>query len=170
MLDLACGTATLTLWIREAEPEADVRGVDVDPAILELARRKAASAGVELPLDCALSDDLPYPDGHFDRVVSCLFFHHLDRATRQRTARELFRVMKPGAQLHIADWGPPANGLMRGLFYGVQLLDGFENTRDNLRGRLTDGFESAGFHGLAKREEFNTIFGTLSLFSTVRGA
>mgnify|MGYP000007613048 CR=1 FL=1 len=54
VLDLACGTATLTLWIREAEPEAEVRGVDGDAAILELARRKAQTAGSDLPLDQAL--------------------------------------------------------------------------------------------------------------------
>ncbi|NNK38739.1 MAG: methyltransferase domain-containing protein [Xanthomonadales bacterium] len=170
VLDLACGTATLTLWIQETHPEAEVRGVDGDGAILELARRKAQAAGIDLPQDQALSDDLPYPDGHFDRILSCLFFHHLDRDARRRTAAELYRIMKPGAQLHVADWGPPANPLMRGLFYGVRLLDGFENTRDNVSGRLPGVFESAGFSGLAHREEFNTVYGTLLLFSAIRGA
>ena len=168
VLDLACGTGTLTVGIKRQQPLADVVGVDGDPAVLSRASRKAQRAGVSIQFDHALSYSLPYPAAHFDRAVSSLFFHHLSRENKERTAHELFRVLKPGAELHIADWGRAANALMRGLFLFVQLLDGFENTRDNVSGKLVTLFEQAGFVDVAQRQTFGTIFGTMSLYSAVK--
>ena len=62
MLDLACGTATLTIAIKQAQPQATVVGLDGDPAILWRARE-----GVEAQLDEGLSYELPYTDESFDR-------------------------------------------------------------------------------------------------------
>lgn len=87
---------------------------------------------------------------------------------KERTARELFRVLKPGGELHVADWGRPTNALMRGLFFSIQLLDGFGNTRDNVAGKLIALFEQAGFVQVAQRRTFGTIYGTLALYSAVK--
>ena len=116
----------------------------------------------------ALSYNLPYPAAHFDRVVSSLFFHHLSWENKQRTAQELFRVLKPGAELHVADWGHASNILMRGLFVFVQLLDGFKNTQDNVSGKLVTLFEQAGFVDVTQRQTFSTIYGTMALYSAVK--
>ena len=168
VLDLACGTGTLTIWMKTAHPEADVVGIDGDPAILTIAARKAAVAGVEVKLDHGLSHDLPYCGAQFDCVVSSLFFHHLSWADKQRTVREVFRVLEPGGELHVADWGRASNFLMRGLFLLVQALDGFESTRDNVAGRLVELFEEGGFEQVAQRRAFATMFGTLALYSAVK--
>ena len=168
VLDLASGTGTLAIWIKQHQPQADIIGVDGDPAILSLASRKAQKANVSVQFDCALSYSLPYPAAHFDRVVSSLFFHHLSWANKQRTAQELFRVLKPGAELHVADWGRPTNALMRGLFLFIQLLDGFENTQDNVSGKLVTLFEKAGFVEVSQQQTYNTIYGTMALYSAVR--
>ena len=116
----------------------------------------------------ALSYSLPYPAAHFDRVVSSLFFHHLSWGNKKRTAQELFRVLKPGAELHVADWGRADNALMRGLFLFVQLLDGFKNTQDNVSGKLITLFEQAGFVEVTQRQTFSTIYGTMALYSAVK--
>ena len=168
VLDLASGTGTLAIWIKQHQPQANIIGVDGDPAILFLASRKAQKANVSVQFNCALSDSLPYPAAHFDRVVSSLFFHHLSWENKERTAQELFRVLKPGAELHVADWGRPTNALMRGLFLFIQLLDGFENTQDNVSGKLITLFEKAGFVEVSQRQTFNTIYGTMALYSAVR--
>src|SRR3546814_3535610 len=102
------------------------------------------------------SSDLPYPAAHFDRVVSSLFFHHLSWENKERTARELFRILKPGAELHVADWGRPANALMRGLFLFVQFLAGFKNTQDNVSGKLVTLFEHAGSVDVLQRQTFDS--------------
>jgi ubiquinone/menaquinone biosynthesis C-methylase UbiE len=168
VLDLACGTGTLAIWIKQSQPLATVTGVDGDPAILSIATRKAQRADVAVQFDHALSYHLPYPAAHFDRAVSSLFFHHLTWENKQRTAQELFRVLKPGGQLHVADWGYPANALMRGLFLSVQLLDGFKNTQDNASGKLIELFQQAGFSAVAQRQTFSTVYGTMALYSAIK--
>lgn len=167
VLDLACGTGTLAIWIKQHEPRADVTGVDADTPVLSVASRKAQKANIPIRLDRAMSHALPYPSANFDGVVSSLFFHHLPWADKERTARELFRVLKPGASLHVADWGRPANILMRGLFFLIQAFDGFETTRDNVSGRLVL-FESAGFVEVSEQRRFSTPFGTMALYRAVR--
>ncbi len=168
VLDLASGTGTLAIWIKQHQPQANIKEVDGDPAIISLASRKAQKANVSVQFDRALSYSLPYPAAHFDRVVSSLFFHHLSWENKERTAQELFRVLKSGAELHVADWGGPTNALMRGLFLFIQLLDGFENTQDNVAGKLITLFENAGFVEVSERQTFSTIFGTMALYSAVK--
>lgn len=168
VLDLASGTGTLAIWIKQHQPQTSVTGVDGDPAILSLATQKAQEANVSIHFDCALSYSLPYPAARFDRIVSSLFFHHLSWENKQRTARELFRVLKPGAELHVADWGQADNFLMRGLFLFIQLLDGFKNTQDNVSGKLAKLFEQAGFIEVTQQRTFSTIYGTMALYSAVK--
>lgn len=168
VLDLASGTGTLAIWIKRHQPLLDITGVDGDPAILAIASRKANAAKVDIRFDRAPSFNLPYPAAHFDRVVSSLFFHHLTWQEKTRTARELLRVLKPGGELHVADWGRPANFLMRGLFLMIQCLDGFETTRDNVAGKLVSLFEQAGFTDVAECQTFGTIYGTMALYRAVK--
>ena len=168
VLDLACGTGTLAIWIKQQNTQVDITGVDGDPAILALATRKAQSVNASVQFVRALSYSLPYPAAHFDRAVSSLFFHHLNFKDKERTAKELFRVLKPGAELHVADWGRATNALMRGLFLFIQLLDGFVNTQDNVLGKLVEIFERAGFSEVSQRQTFSTVFGTMALYSAVK--
>ena len=164
VLDLGCGTGTLSLWLKARAPEAQIIGLDGDAKILALAQKKASRAGLAVRFEHGLSFQLPYPDRVFDRVVSSLFFHHLTRTDKERTIGEVLRVLKPGGQLHVADWGKPASRLMRGLFYAVQLLDGFETTQDNVEGLLPQLFTQASFQDVTLHQEFSTVYGTLALY------
>lgn len=165
VLDLACGTGTLTVWIKQVHTQAEVIGVDGDRNILKLAIKKSKKANVDVQFDCAMSDKLPYSSSHFDRVVSSLFFHHLSWENKQRTVLEIYRVLKPDAEVLIADWGKPSNFLMSILFLFVQLLDGFKNTQENKSGKLIELLEYGGFKDTKQLQSFNTIFGTLVLYS-----
>lgn len=164
VLDLACGTGTLAVRLKLAVPGAIVVGIDGDEKVLERARRKAAQAGVDIRFDLGLSDQLMYADGSFERVLSSLFFHHLRPNEKRTTLREAYRVLVPGGQLHVADWGKPPNPVLRAMFYAVQLLDGFENTRDNVQGRLGRFFEEAGFKEVSMPARLNTPLGTIALY------
>lgn len=168
VLDLACGTATLTIAAKRMQPRADITGVDGDPDILARARIKAAKAETELKFDESLSQHLPYADSSFDVVLSSLFFHHLDRENKLATLSEVWRVLKPGAELHIADWGKAANPLMRVLFLIVQMLDGFATTTDNVAGRLPEFLRASGFKEVEETQRFSTVLGTLALYRAKR--
>lgn len=168
VLDLASGTGTLAIWIKQYQPHATVIGVDADPAILSLAIHKAQQANVSVQFDRALSFSLPYQAEQFDRVMSSLFFHHLSWEEKESTTQELFRVLKPGAELHVADWGPATNIVMRGVFLLEQLFDGFKNTQDNVSGKIPTLFEQAGFIEVSQRQTFDTIFGTMALYSATK--
>ena len=168
VLDLASGTGTLAIWTKQHQPEAEVLGVDCDPAILGLAIEKAKKANVSVRFDHAMSNCLPYPAQYFDRIVSSLFFHHLSWVEKEQTAKELYRVLKPGAELHVADWGRASNILMRGLFVFEQLFDGFKKTQDNISGKLVTLFERSGFIEVTQEQTFDTIFGTLALYRARR--
>jgi SAM-dependent methyltransferase len=168
VLDLGCGSATLSIAAKQLQPRAGITGLDGDPDILRLARAKAVRAGVELRLDEALSHRMPYPDASFDCVLSSLFFHHLDRDHKHATLREIHRVLRPGGRLHVADWGKAANALMRVLFFGIQWLDGFDTTADNVAGRLPEFMRESGFKDVAETARYATMFGSLSLYGASR--
>lgn len=82
VLDLACGTGTLTILLKRKAPQAEIVGIDGDPKISGLAREKARDGNFEIRFDEGMSFDLPYPDECFDRAVSSLFFHHLTRENK----------------------------------------------------------------------------------------
>ena len=168
VLDLASGTGTLAIIIKRKFPDVDVVGVDGDPRILQIAQAKADSANVKIEFDQGLATQLPYDDSSYDRVFSTLFFHHLGNSDKTRAFAEIFRVLKPGGQLHVADWGKPTNFLMRLLFYPIQWLDGFANTKDNVEGQLPNIIQHSGFNDVQIDKQFSTVFGTLTLYRALK--
>jgi len=170
VLDLGCGTGTLTLLIKSYYPRADVVGLDGDPKVLEIARAKATRAGLDVTLDNGIAYELPYADESFDRVISSLLFHHLTRENKERTLKKTFRVLRRGGQLHVADWGKAQNMLMRTAFLLVQMLDGFVTTADNVRGFLPELIRAAGFESVRESARYMTIVGTLSLYEARKPA
>jgi SAM-dependent methyltransferase len=168
VLDLGSGTGTLAIQAKRGQPEATIVGLDGDREVLRRARAKATDAGVEVDFDEGYSTEPPYADSSFDVVLSTLFFHHLTGADKRRTAAEVFRILKPGGRLEVADWGRPADPAMRLLSTSIRLLDGFEQTRDNLAGGLPRIFDDAGLSDTAEVERMRTAFGTLAFYRARR--
>jgi SAM-dependent methyltransferase len=166
VLDIGCGTGTLTLALDSACLEGEVVGLDGDPAVLERARAKAAAAGRSVSFTHAMSYAVPYPDSSFDRATSCLMLHHLTRTDKKRTFDELFRVLRPGGRLHIADFGPPHGHLARAVSFLVTIH--LEETRENLRGELPRMLQSAGFDDIQESRRFATILGTVQLLHATK--
>jgi ubiquinone/menaquinone biosynthesis C-methylase UbiE len=104
VLDIGCGTGTLVIRIKRLHPQIDIVGLDPDPKALARAAKKAAKARVSIPFDRGFSDQMPYPAASFDRVFSSLMFHHIEPDDREKTLREVRRVLKPGGSLHLLDF------------------------------------------------------------------
>jgi ubiquinone/menaquinone biosynthesis C-methylase UbiE len=102
VLEIGSGTGNLTIRAKRSRPGADVVGVDPDPLALARARRKLrGQAGIRF--DRGYAQKLPYHDGEFDRVLSAMMLHHLDSEAKAAAAAEVFRVLRPGGRLHLAD-------------------------------------------------------------------
>lgn len=168
ILDLGCGTGTLTVMLKRACPGAHVAGLDGDAAVLDLARQKAEEEHVAVEFWRGLATDPPFGPDSFDLIVSSLLFHHLLPSDKQRSLEKALCLLKPGAELHVADWGKPHGPLMRAAFLSVQLLDGFATTGDSVRGMLPEYMERIGFRGVAETHRERTVFGTLALYRAVK--
>lgn len=167
MLDFGCGTGTLLEILSVTHPEVKAYGYDVDPAILEIARKKdLGNAGLVL----GEGNALPFAGQTFDKIASTWVFHHLDLQQKRQGFSELYRIMKPGGVLIVADWGRPANFLMRFLFFLVQVVDNFHTTADNVAGKMPDYMVDAGFIGVKAVGYRNTLFGTLSYHKAFKAA
>ena len=133
-------------------------GLDADPDMLKVARYKSAREITPVKFDVGMTYDLPYPDKSFDRILSSIMIHHLKTPDKKRTAREVFRVLKPGGQLHIVDFGKPVT------WYGKILgpfLHGFEEANDNIEGSLPKFFGEPGLKTQVLGN-FWTFFGDLA--------
>lgn len=164
ILDVGCGTGSFAVQLKLAAPGAEIIGLDGDADVLTLAKSKAKHAGLDLVWVQSSAQRLPFPEERFHTVVSSLFFHHLDLENKALALAEIWRVLQPGGELHIVDWGRPGNPLMRAAFLSVQLLDGFKTTRDNVAGRLPELITQAGFADAEETNRLATPCGSLSLY------
>ena len=164
VLDLGCGTGTLTLMLKLAYPTAEVTGVDGDPQVLEIAREK--SLGTSIQWDEGLASSLPYPDSVFDRVVTSLVIHHLVTDDKRRAFKEIYRVLKPHGELHVLDFGTPHSSLTR---FMITYMRRLEETADNFDGQIPLFVTEAGFGEVKEAQSFVSIFGPLSMLRAVKG-
>jgi ubiquinone/menaquinone biosynthesis C-methylase UbiE len=104
ILDVGCGTGNVTVRAHRAASRARVVGMDPDPRALARAERKThGQEGIHF--ERGYTQQIPHADGEFDRVLSCMMWHHLDDAVKSAAAKEIFRVLRPGGRLHLADIG-----------------------------------------------------------------
>ena len=164
VLDVGCGTGTLAVMVKRGNPDAEVVGLDADAEALRIAGSKAEEAGVEIEFHEALAWEAPFSEGSYDRVLSSLVFHHLRPADKRRTLAKIRDWLRPGGEVHVADWGRAQNARMRAAFLAVQLLDGFATTRENVEQGLEPCLQESGFVGAEETHREATLFGTLSLY------
>jgi ubiquinone/menaquinone biosynthesis C-methylase UbiE len=165
LLDLGCGTGTLTILVKQMHPQVEVTALDGDPQVLAIARKKVDQAGLNLSLDLGMAFELPYPDNNFDRVISSMVMHHLTGENKSRTLAEIRRVLKPAGEFHMVDFGVPDNVYAR---MTSTIMRRFEDVNDNIQGRLINYIRSAGFLQVELVGHSDTFFGTLSFYKAVK--
>ena len=147
VLDLGCGTGTLTIMAQRAHPGATFTGLDGDPRVLAAAADKAHGLGIHWEL--GLANNLPFPDTHFDRVLTSLVIHHLDGAGKQEALREARSVTAPWSVL---------TRLQAAVMRHVERAD------DIFAGRLPTFIVDAGFDPVDELARNATIFGPVAIW------
>lgn len=164
VLDLACGTGTLSIGIKRRFPNVKIFAIDADEKILQKARQKSLERGIEINFQQGFSYKLPFKNDEFDRIFSTLSFHHLNQDGKIKTIKEILRVLKQDGEFHLADYGLPLNKSQRFLSNIIKVIDGNETTLDNLNGKLENLLMSNGFNFVERIDHYKTILGTIRLF------
>lgn len=168
VLDFGCGTATLTMMAKEHRPSVTITGIDIDKTILIRATENIGKKKLDINLISYSGEHLPFADSSFDRIISCLVFHHLESPVKQKVLAELFRVTKTGGQLIIADFGRSESWFQRLLFNLIRCLDGFRPTEANAKGLMPFMISSSGFNYSGIKQKFKTVFGEVQLFKAIK--
>jgi ubiquinone/menaquinone biosynthesis C-methylase UbiE len=103
VLDVACGTGIVARMVaQQMKGQVHITGLDLSPAMVEVARSTAAQEGSTIEWHVGSADSLPFSDSSFDLVViqqGLQFFP--DHAA---ALREVFRVLVPGGRVTSATW------------------------------------------------------------------
>jgi ubiquinone/menaquinone biosynthesis C-methylase UbiE len=117
VLDVGCGTGYFTRVMAEAvAPGGSALGIDPSREVIAHARRST-----RLP-NCmfaeGIAEALHTEDRSYDVVVSSLMIHHLPEPLRPQAIREMYRVLRPGGRVLVADFRPPTTRIGRLLLKG----------------------------------------------------
>ena len=144
VLDIGCGTGSMAVVIKRMHPEAEVVGIDPDPAALSVAERKAKRAGLSMEFDRGFADHMPYADASFDRVFSSFMFHHLAADEKSATLGEIRRVLKGGGSLHLLDF-VRSTACTPGTAEHGRLIHRHGAVAERIESRMTSLMDEAGF-------------------------
>ncbi len=166
VLDVGCGTGTLTLEIAAilAQRGGTVVGVDAAPKMIAVARRKAGARS-NVRFDVVAAEALPYGDESFDHGLSTFFFHHIDFQLKVKALDEAFRVLKPGGSFVIVDVDTPTSLFGRICAWSGYYLFKQEEIRENIEGKLRLAIEKSLFGSFKRVAHYQ---GYVSVFQLSR--
>ncbi len=141
VLDVGCGTGEVTLLAKTRAKNGKVYGIDPAPEMITVARKKAARKGLDIDFRVGVIEALPFPDGSIEVVTSSLMMHHLPEDLKVRGIAEIYRVLKPGGRLLIADFMRPTGSLLNHLFIAFTRHQGLKSAIEDLQKLL----KAAGF-------------------------
>ncbi|MFB2878065.1 class I SAM-dependent methyltransferase [Floridanema aerugineum] len=109
VLDAGTGTARIPLLLCQQRPQWQVTGIDLAENMLKIGTEHIKNAGLQQQIVLELVDakQLPYPNAHFDLVISNSLIHHLPDPLP--FLQEINRVLKPKGAILIRDLIRPAN-------------------------------------------------------------
>jgi ubiquinone/menaquinone biosynthesis C-methylase UbiE len=102
VLDVACGSGNLA--VVAAQKGADVTGIDIADNLVEAAKKRAESLGLNIKFEQGDAEAMPYEDDSFDVVMT--MYGAMFAPRPEVVADELVRVCKPGGTVAMANWTP----------------------------------------------------------------
>jgi len=156
VLDIGCGTGDVTLLAKtHAGIDGKVYGIDPAPEMIAVACSKAARKNLDVDFRVGVIESLPFGDASLDVVTSSMMMHHLPEDLKARGLAEIYRVLKPGGRLLIADFMRPTGSFLNHLFIAFTRHQGLKSGIEDLQKLLKD----SGFSQIIKLEEKVLIIG-----------
>lgn len=145
VLDVGCGTGRLALAMAErVGPDGSVDGVDAARQMVARASGKARRRRLPATFQVALAQRLPFADATFDAVACTLALHHVAADERQTAVHEMYRVLRPGGRLLVAEFQTPT---ARSLLHA---LSRFHRAHEYTLEQAGQLIRAAGFTNLAE--------------------
>jgi demethylmenaquinone methyltransferase/2-methoxy-6-polyprenyl-1,4-benzoquinol methylase len=110
VLDVACGTAAVSIELARQVPTRSVTGIDQSPQMLAEAR---GHANGRIELVEASAERLPFDDGEFDALTFTYLLRYVDDP--RATLTELARAVRPGGVIAMLEFAVP-RGVWRPLW------------------------------------------------------
>ncbi|HEY9810889.1 MAG TPA: class I SAM-dependent methyltransferase [Halomicronema sp.] len=109
ILDAGTGTARIPIFIAQMRPHWQLTCIDLSQNMLKVAKENIKQANLESQINLQLVDakKMPYPDAHFDLIISNSIIHHLHDPLP--FFYEIKRVLKPNGGIFIRDLLRPAS-------------------------------------------------------------
>jgi ubiquinone/menaquinone biosynthesis C-methylase UbiE len=108
VLEVGCGTGVMAVLSKlRTGDKGKVYGIDIAEKMVAAARKKAEKYGLDIDFRVASIDDLPFPDKHFNVVISSMMFHHLPVVIKESGLKEVRRVLKDDGRFLLSDFGAP---------------------------------------------------------------
>ena len=165
ILDFGCGTGTLLIIGKEKHPEAHFEGIDIDPRVLALAKKKIEDENLDISLIEYDGGSLPQKSNSIDKAMSSLMMHHLKTDKKLNAMQEIYRVLAVGGEFYLADFGKQENPIFALIGY---IASKFESEVEaNFKGRLPELMGTAGFKNVHTVRTYNTRLGTICIYSGV---
>jgi len=116
VLDVAVGTADLTIEMLKQAKAEQVVGIDLSKEMMAIGEQKVERMGYEKQVEFVFGNaqQMPFEDASFDGVTcayGCRNFSDLEAGLR-----EMYRVLKPGGQVTILEFSYPQNRLVRAVY------------------------------------------------------
>jgi demethylmenaquinone methyltransferase/2-methoxy-6-polyprenyl-1,4-benzoquinol methylase len=114
VLDVAIGTADLTIEMVRRGKAQQVTGLDLSDKMMEIGKRKTERINANVEFVHGNAQQIPFEKETFDAVTcafGCRNFQNLDEGLR-----EMYRVLRPGGQVVILEFSYPSNVLVRALY------------------------------------------------------
>ena len=115
VLDVAAGTAAVSIELARSAPSREVTGVDQSTEMLDSGRARVLAAGLgeRISLREGRAESLPFGDAEFDALTFTYLLRYVDDPAA--TMRELARVVQPGGTIAMLEFGVPS-GIWRPLW------------------------------------------------------
>ena len=102
ILDIAAGTADLTLAFAKANKDYEILQTDINHSMLMEGQKKLINSGVIIPAITCDAEALPFADNYFDCVTIAFGLRNMTK--KENALREVYRVLSPGGKVLILEF------------------------------------------------------------------